>query len=68
MLLTGLQHRKIAKVLDRKAMRLAPHLPRVQEIKRVACLHMGLARAQERNPALADRRTGRDSGRSRCLR
>ena len=53
MLLTGLQHRKIAKALERKAARLAPHRPRAQQMKRMACLHIGLARAQESNPAIA---------------
>jgi hypothetical protein len=54
MLLTSLQHRRIAKRLWRKAA-LLPPMKQTQAIKMewMACLHLGLARAQERNPSIA---------------
>jgi hypothetical protein len=51
MLLTGLQHRKLAKLLRQKAAKL-PHKQKIR-VHQAASLHMALARAQENNPSLA---------------
>jgi hypothetical protein len=54
MLLTSIQHRKIAKHLRRKAAMLPnKHKSRAGDLCRSANLHLALARAQERDPQLA---------------
>jgi hypothetical protein len=54
MLWTSLQHRKAAKLLRQKAAKL-PLMEKVKvsRMQQSAELHLGLARAQERNPYLA---------------